>query len=108
MTGRGAVMDQRVTFLVFQEPGDVGHSNFHFQRRGYAVKRLDALAFHVLAVLVQIDESRCDDKSAGVNDVPSAHCFGRDTDNLSVAYADVAHSIEAGFGIHDASAFEDE
>src|SRR5882762_10127355 len=107
MTGRRAIVDQRVTFLVFQEPGDIGHADFHFQGRGYSVQRLDALAFYVLAVLVQIDESGSDDQAVAVNDTPPAQRFGRDADNLPVADADVAHGIEAGFGVHDASALED-
>ena len=70
--------------------------------------RLDALAFQVLAVLVQIDESRRDHKPADMNDAPSVKRLRRDAGNLSIANADVANGIQTGFGIHDASAFEHE
>jgi hypothetical protein len=43
-----------------------------------------------------------------MDDTASAQRLGRDADNLSVADADVAHGIHAGFGIHDASAFQHE
>ena len=72
VTGRCAVMDQRVAFLDSQELGDVGHTDFQLQCRGHAVKRLDALAFQFLAVLVEIDEAGGDHQSVGMNDAPSA------------------------------------
>jgi hypothetical protein len=56
-----------------------------------------------LAVLVQINKPRRDHQSAGMNKAPSAQGLGRNAANLSVADADVAHGIHAGFGIHDAS-----
>jgi hypothetical protein len=61
-----------------------------------------------LAVLMQIDESRSDYQAGDMNDTQSAERIGRDTGNLSVADADVAHPIQTGFRIHDASALEDE
>src|ERR1700686_4317702 len=98
-------MNQGVAFFVFQEPGDIGDADFHFQCRSYAVPRLDALAFQVLAVLVQIDETRCDDKPADVNDAPPAECFGRDAANLPAADAAVAPGLWGGCGIHERSPF---
>jgi hypothetical protein len=68
--------------------------------------RLDALALQVLGVLVEIDESGSDDETAGVNDAPSAQRLGGDAGDLAVADADVAHGIQASFGIHDAAALE--
>ena len=57
---------------------------------------------------MQVDESRSDDQAGGMDDAASAQRVGRDADDLSVADADVAHGIQAGLGIHDASAFEHE
>ncbi len=99
-------MNQRVALFRFQELSDVGRADFQFERRGYAVERLHALALHLLAVLVQVNESGSDHQPAGMDDAASAQRLGRDADDLSVADADVAHSIQAGFGIHDTSAFE--
>ena len=73
-----------------------------------AIKRLDALAGEVLAVLVQVNESGSDHQPAGMDNTAAAQRLGRDADNLSVADADVAHGIHAGLGIHDPSAFEHE
>jgi hypothetical protein len=106
VAGGGAVVNQRVAFFGFQELGDVGHADFQFERGSDAVERLDALAGEFLAVLVQIDKAGSDNQAAGMNDAASEECLGRDADYLSVADADVPHGIEAGFGIHDASAFE--
>src|SRR5271169_131696 len=71
VAGGGAVVNQRVAFLGFQELGYVGHADFQFERGGDTVKRLDALAGEVLAVLMQIDESGSDHQAAGMDDAPS-------------------------------------
>ena len=101
-------MNQRVAFFGLQELSYIGHADFQLEGRGDTIKRLDALACEVLAVLVQVNESRSDHQPAGMDDAASAQHLGRDAHNLSVADADVAHGIHAGFGIHDASAFEHE
>ena len=106
MAGGGAVVNERVAFFRFQELGDVGRADFQFERRGDAVQRLDALALDLLAVLVKINESGSDHQSAGMKDAPSAQRIGRDAGNLAVADANVADSVQSGFWIHDASAFE--
>ncbi len=86
--------------------GDIGSPDFHFQRRGYTVERLDALAGRFLAMLVQVNEARGHDQPCRVNDPPPAQRFGRDADDLAVAYSDVAYGVETGFRIHDSSALE--
>jgi hypothetical protein len=95
-----------VAFFRFQELGDIGHADFQFKRGGDAVKRLHPLTGELLAVLVKVNKAGSDYQAAGMDDAPSAQRLGRDSDNLSVADADVAHRIRAGFRIHDASAFK--
>ena len=108
MAGGCAVVDQRVPFLGREKLSDVGRADFHFQRRGHAVERLHALALDLLAVLMQIDEAGSDDQSRRVDDAAAGEWFGGDARDLSVADADVAYGVEAGLGVHDAAAFEDE
>jgi hypothetical protein len=57
---------------------------------------------------MQVNESGSDDQAAGLDDPASAQGVGRDADNLAVEDANVAHGIEAGFRIHNTSAFEHE
>jgi len=45
---------------------DVGGPHFELERRGHAVGRLVAVGLVALAVLVKIDETGCDDETAGV------------------------------------------
>ena len=92
--------------FVFRNCSDVGRADFQFERCGYAVERFHALALHLLAVLVKVNESGSDHQPGGMDNPASAQRFGRDADNLSVTDANVAHGIQAGFGIHDTSAFE--
>jgi hypothetical protein len=54
----------------------------------------------------QVDESGSDHQPAGMDDAASAQRLGRDSGDLSVADANVADGIEAGFRIHSTSAFE--
>jgi hypothetical protein len=59
-------------------------------------------------MLVQVNESWSDHQATGVDNTASAQQLGRDAVNPPVTDANGAHSVEAGFGIHDASAFEHE
>ncbi len=68
MAGGSAVVNERVPFLRLQKLGHVGRANLHFERRGHAVERFDALAGKLLAVLVQVDEAGSDDEASGVDD----------------------------------------
>ena len=43
--------------LGFEELGDIGGANFHFQSGSYAVEGFDALAGEPLTVLVQVNEA---------------------------------------------------
>ena len=63
MTRCGAVVDQRVVLLFFQEVGNIGHADFEFEGGGDAVEGFDALAREVLAMLMEIDETGCDDET---------------------------------------------
>ena len=67
MAGRRSVMNQRVTFFRFQEFRNVGRTDFQFQRAGHPVQRLDPLACHILAMLVQINESWSNHQPASMN-----------------------------------------
>ena len=84
----------------------IGGANFQFQRGGYTVEGLDALAFRILAVLMQIDKAGRDDKTAGVNDTASGERLSRDARDFSATDADTAYPINAGFGVHDSSALD--
>ena len=108
VAGGGAVVDERVSLLGIQKLGDVGCADFHFERGGHAVEGLDALAGKILAVLVQVDEAGRDDEAGGVDDAASAERGGGDAGDFAVANADVADGVEAGFGVDDAAAFEDD
>ena len=62
----------------------------------------------VLGVLVQINETGGDDQVLGAEHPLSDERVGRDASDPAIADADVPRRVEAGFGIHDASAFNDE
>jgi hypothetical protein len=72
LAGCGAIVDERVAFLVGKELSDVRCANFHFKRSGDAIKGFDALAGKFLAVLVQVDKARGDDEAGGIDDAASA------------------------------------
>jgi hypothetical protein len=108
VAGGRAVVDQRIPLLGIQKLGDVGRADLHFQRGGYAVEGLDALAGEILAVLMQVDEAGCDDEAGGVDDAPSAERDVGDAGDLAVANADVADRVEVSLGVDDAAPFEDE
>jgi hypothetical protein len=89
-----------------QELSNVRHADFHFERRGDSIQRLDTLACQVLAMLMQINKAGSDYQTAGANDAPAAQRLGRDANNLAIANANVAHCIHTRFWIHDPAAFE--
>jgi len=97
-----------VALLPCQKLRNVRCADLQLQRCGDTIKRLGALACEVLGVLMQINESGSDYQTAGLDDAASVQGFGRYADNLSVADANIAHGIHAGFGIHDASTLEHE
>src|SRR6516165_5256095 len=101
-------MNQRPALFRFQKLSDIRRADFELERHGYTVERLNALAFHFLAVLVQVNEPRSYHQTLGMDYPFSGQHVGRDADDLSVAYSDVSHAIQAGFGIHDTAAFEHE
>src|ERR1700690_1813146 len=106
MAGGAAVVNQRAPLFRLQELSDIWRADFQFERRGYTVERFHSLALYFLAVLVQVNESGSDHQPAGMDDTAPGQRVGRDANNLPVADANVAHCIEAGFGVHDTSAFE--
>ena len=108
MAGGGAVVNERAPLFRFEELSDIGRADFQFERGGHAVERFHPLALHLLTVLMQVNESGRNDQVSGMDDPASGELAGRNTDNLAVEDANVAHGIEAGFGIHDTSAFEHE
>ena len=108
VAGGGAVVDQRCALPGFEERSDVGCADLKLEGRRDAVERLDALAGKVLAVLVEINEAGCNDEASCGDYATAGQMIRGNAHDFSVAYADVSHSIEAGLGIHDAAAFEDE
>src|SRR5580692_9703944 len=106
MAGRGAIVNERLSLFRLQELSNVGRADFQFERRGYAVESFHSLALHLLAVLVNVNESRSDHQPSGMDDTASTQQLGRDAHDLSVMDANVAHGIEACFGIHDTPTFE--
>ena len=101
-------MNQRVAVFGFEEFGDIGDADFHFQSGGYAVEGLDALAGEPLAVLVQVNESGSHHQASDVDRTAPAQRSRGDAGDLAIADADVAHRVERGFGIDDAAAFQHE
>jgi len=59
-------------------------------------------------VLVEVDKAGSYDESGGVDGASGGEGFGGDAGDLAVADANVADGVKAGFGVHDAAAFEDE
>jgi hypothetical protein len=59
-------------------------------------------------VLVQVDEAGGDDQARGMDDSASGQGSGGDACDFAVTDADVANGVEAGFGVDDAAAFEDQ
>src|SRR6266853_4590017 len=102
------IMNQRVAFLGFQELADVRRTDLQFQSGGYTIERLDALTFHLLTVLVKVNEAGCDYKSAGMHDAPPAQRFGRNASYFAVPNANVSHPVQPSFGINDTTALEHE
>ena len=99
-------MNQRMAFFRFQEFGDIRRAYFQLQSGRYPIECLHALACEVLRVLVQVNESGCNDQPIGLDDTVPVERVGRNADNLSVADADIAHRIQSGFGVHDSSPCE--
>jgi hypothetical protein len=85
----------------------VRNSDLHFKRGRHAVEGFDALAREFLAMLVQIDKSGRNRKARGVDDAFARERLCGNANNSAIADADIAHGVEAGFGVHDAPAFED-
>ena len=108
MAGRRPVVNQRAPFLGFQKLGNIRRTDLQLKRRSYAVQRLDPLACHILAVLVQIDEARSNNQPAGMNHPPSAQRLRRNANNLPIAYADVARRIQPGLGIHHSTTLKNQ
>jgi hypothetical protein len=103
MAGGGAVVNQRSTFFGFEKLCNVCRSDLHLERSRDSVERFEPLAGEVLPMLMQVDESRSDDKACGLNDAASGQGFCGDTEDFSVAYANVADRVKTSLGIHDAS-----
>jgi hypothetical protein len=57
---------------------------------------------------MQIDESWRDDETGGVDVNLAAQPVGRDYGDFMSGYADAAHGIEAGLGVHHPAALEDD
>ena len=108
MTRCGAVVDQGVVLLCFQEVGNIGRADFEFEGGSDAVEGFDALAPEVLAMLVEIDEAGCDDETFYGDCSLSWERVGGDPGNFAVEDGDIADGVEIGFGVHDAAAFEDQ
>src|SRR5579864_236349 len=103
MARRGSVIDERVSFHGLQERRDVGLSDFHLKRGSHAVKRLNALAFKVLGMLMQIDEPGCNNQAFGGNHALAVKSVSRNFLNLALTDADIANGIKASFRIDHAA-----
>src|SRR6476661_3103755 len=88
-----------MSFHGLQECRNVWLPDFHLKRGGHSVERLDALAFQVLPVLMQINEPWSNDQ-AFCRDHPLAF-KGRSRDFLdpALADADIANRIKTCFRI---------
>ena len=86
-------------------PGsDIRRSELELQRRRHAVQRLEAVGLRRLAVRVQVDEARGDDKPPRIDRVPAGDRVRRDDGDPSVLEPDTADGIERRGRIHHASA----
>ena len=95
-----AEIDQRLPFPRGIPFGNIIGSGLEFQRSRHAVMGLKLIVARLLPVLVEIDESRRDDQSLGIDGrTPRQRRFGYGGD-LASADADVAHSIQARLRIH--------
>src|SRR5947209_3458064 len=98
------IVDEGAPFHGFQECRDIGLADFHFQRGSHAIQRLDALAFEILGVLMQINESWSNDQPFGRNYALACKSIGRNFLDLALHDADIANSIKTCFGIDYAAA----
>jgi hypothetical protein len=106
MARRGSIVDEGAVFLGLQECRDIGLADFHFKRRGHAVQCLNALAFKVLAVLVQINEPWSHDQASGGNHTLAIKSLSGDFLNLALRNADIANSIKACLGVKHPAALD--
>src|SRR5215510_5493195 len=106
MARRGSIVDEGVALHGPQECRDIGLADFHFKRSGHAVKRFNALAFKVLAVLVQVNESWSHDQASGENHTFAIKSLSGDFLNLALGNADIANSIKACLRIEHPAALD--
>jgi len=106
VTSGGAVIDQRAAVLVLQESRHIRRTNLHFQRRGNAIEGLQAAARGILPVLVQVDETRRDDETLGIQHAFAGQGLRRDAHDPALSEAYVADGIDARFRIHHAAALK--
>ena len=107
MTGRAAVIEERASLTLRDEASDIRHTDLHLERRRHAVERLEPVAFGVLSVGVQIDETGRHDQAPGVDDTRACQRFSCDSCNRATGDANVHHPIHARFGIDDAASPKD-
>ena len=89
-------------------PVDIRRADFQLERRRHAIQRLEAIAFAVLAVRVQIDEAGRHDFACGVDGRAARQSIRGDRRDASGVDADVPDTVEAGLGIDDAAASDHE
>src|ERR1700730_1952986 len=90
-------------------PGiDIGGTGFQFQRCGDPITGLEFVIAGFLAVFMEIDETWSDDEAIGIDGIFALNRVYGDDRDLARLDADVADRVEAGFGVEDASANNDE
>ncbi len=90
----GAEVDQRPAFALCVPRGDGVGAHLHFKRRRHAVARLETIVFGRLPVRMQIDESRRDDQSRGVDRRPAPERRRGNGGDLPAANTNVPHRVE--------------
>lgn len=93
MSGADTVIDQRFPFAFGVPTIDVASADFEFQRTRHTIERFETKVFFVLAVLVQIDETRRNDEAARVDHVAALETLARDRFDLAARYAEVADGV---------------
>src|SRR3569833_2020189 len=85
--------------LASEKRSDVGRPDFHLERTGNTIKRLQHSRCLVLPVLMQIDKSRCYDESPGIDRTRAGQRLRSNAGDVAVGDRDVGYLIEAGFRV---------
>lgn len=87
---------------------DITGADLQLKRRGHPVPNHQRVRFFLLSVLVQVDEARCYNETFGVDHSGAGERCFRYRLHATGADADIAHGVEFGLGIDDATVRDNE